>query len=114
MRNRICLCLLLFLLGCKAEKKETGILSEQEMVRNLIDITLAEARLNSLPIGRDSANQFFIPFEEKFMKKNNLSDSILMKSYQYYLGHPADLERIYDIVIDSLNLREQKLQTKKK
>jgi hypothetical protein len=35
---------------------------------------------------------------------------VLKKTYAYYLAHPAELEKIYDSVIDTLALREQRLK----
>jgi hypothetical protein len=44
------------------------------------------------------------------MRKKGLKDSVISKSYQYYLDHTTELESIYDAVIDSLSLREQRLR----
>jgi len=69
---------------------------------------MAEAKLNNYSIPYDSANKLFIPFEESVLKKYGVSDSTLYKTYQYYFDHPKEMEKIYEIVIDSLSLRERK------
>jgi hypothetical protein len=38
-----------------------------------------------------------------------IPDSVFIESYNYYAAHPVELEKIYSVVVDSLNLREQKL-----
>jgi hypothetical protein len=103
---------LLFSLGtsCQKEKKQTGILSEREMAALMVDIYLAEARITGALIPRDSGAGVFRPFEKKILEQRGVPDSILKKSYTYYLAHPAELEKIYDSVIDTLSLREQRLK----
>ncbi len=112
--NRLikCAVLLIFLsTSCQETKKETtGILSKQELTTFLVDVYLAEARIDNLLITRDSAIKIFIPFEEKLQKKYSLADSTLKKTYQYYLDHPKEMEAVYDAVIDSLSLREQRVK----
>ncbi len=78
------------------------------MTRAIIDLYLAEAKLRNTGWQQDSAMQYFIPFEQKWLAEQNLSDTTLLSSYRYYLDHPTQLEKIYDAVIDSLSLREQK------
>lgn len=98
------------LLSCKTEKEPQNILSKPQMVDWLIDIYLAEARTTSLPGNRDSAYKIFVPYQDSLLQRKGIQDSILRKSYQYYLEHPTELESIYDTVIDSLSLREQRLR----
>ena len=106
----VVLFLLLGLISCKKKDKEPqGILSKAQMVDWMIDIYLAEARLQVIPITRDSAYKIFVPYQDSLMHKKGLQDSVLRKSYQYYLEHPNEFEALYDTVIDSLSLREQRL-----
>lgn len=96
------------LLSCGKEKKPANILSHEEMAGVIVDVYLAEARLNGMLMKRDSAKQVFKPFEERLLSKKGIQDSTLKKSYQYYLDHSDELEQIYDSVIDTLSLREQR------
>jgi len=99
--------LLAIISSCQKEKKPSGIMSHEEMAAVIVDIYLAEARLNGSLMVRDSARQVFKPYEDKLMLQKGVNDSILKKSYQYYLDHSTELEKIYDSVIDTLALREQ-------
>ena len=84
------------------------ILAQDQLTKIMIEFYMAEAKLNNYSIPYDSANKLFIPFEESVLKKYGVSDSTLYKTYQYYFDHPKEMEKIYEIVIDSLSLRERK------
>ena len=94
--------------SCGKEEPRKGILTQDELTKLMIEFYLGEARLSNLAIPYDSASKLFIPFEESVMKKYGVSDSTLYKTYQYYFDHPTELEKVYEIVIDSLSLRERK------
>jgi hypothetical protein len=89
-------------------------MNERDVTTLLIDMYVAEAKLNMVPIKHDSALSLFLPFEESYMKKHKISNEALRKTYRYYLDHPAVFEKIYDAVIDSLTLREKHALNKKK
>lgn len=98
------------LLSMSCSKKETqeGILPQDTLVNIMIEFYLAESRLGKLSITQDSARKLFVPFEESVLKKYQVSDSALSKTYQYYFDHPTEMEKIYEVVLDSLSLRERK------
>jgi len=98
----------LLLASCAQEKSSDEIIPKEELTQMFIEFYLAEARLNSYSIPRDSALKLFIPFEDKMLKKYGVSDSTLKHTYQYYFDHPIELEKLYETVIDSLSLRERK------
>jgi Domain of unknown function (DUF4296) len=102
------LLVLMLVCSCTKEEKATGILSKEEMAAVMVNVYLAEARLNSSLMVRDSARQIFKPYEDKLLSEKGIQDSVLKKSYLYYLEHTRELEQIYDAVIDTLALREQK------
>lgn len=98
----------LFLFGCGNEKKPEGLLNQDEMVSLMVDVYLAEARISTTGIPRDSAAKLFEPYESALLAKRGITDSILQANYAYYLQQPGELEKILDAVIDTLNLREQR------
>lgn len=77
----------------------------------LVEVYLSEARLSSYPISSDSSFKLYRPFHDSVLKRFDIADSSLKKSYQYYFEHPKEFEAVYDAVIDSLSLREQKVKT---
>jgi hypothetical protein len=94
--------------SCGKEERPKDILAEEQLTEIMIEFYLGEARLNRFVIPYDSANKLFIPFEKSVLKKHGVSDSSLQKTYQYYFDHPKQLQKVYEIVIDSLSLRERK------
>jgi len=94
--------------SCQKKERPADIMSQEEMAAVIVNIYLAEARLNGALMVRDSARQVFKPYEDKLMTEMGVKDSVLKKSYLYYLDHTSELEKIYDSVIDTLALREQR------
>ncbi len=99
--------------SCGTPKKPEGVLTQPQLSALLIDIYLAEARtenvrVNNLPTIKDSSIRYFLPFEEKLFKARGISDSVMKITYSYYLANPKELEKVYDAVVDTLVLREQR------
>ena len=104
---------LVFVLGVLLSCKKTNdapqnILSKDQMADWMISLYLAEARTALLLMNQDSAYKLFLPYQDSLMRQKGIQDSVLRKSYDYYLKNPGELESIYDAVIDSLSLREQR------
>lgn len=98
--------------ACQKDKRPEGVLSPEELSKLMVDMYLAEARIGGTNMVKDSAMKYFVPFEEKLKAKHGVSDSTMRITYQYYISHAEVLEKIYDSVIDTLSLREQKERTK--
>lgn len=110
VRFLVWLFLLASLFSCSKEGKEEAPLTRDQMVSLMMDVYLAEARTTLLPIHRDSAYRLFLPYQDSLLRRHGIADSTLKKAYGYYLRHPAAFESIYDAIIDSLSLREQKMR----
>ena len=89
-----------------------GVLTHPEMVKTIIDVYVAEQKVTALNLKRDSAEFIFKKLNAKVLEANHVQDSVLKKSFDYYLGHPKEMEEIYSAVVDSLNLREQRIISK--
>jgi Domain of unknown function (DUF4296) len=90
--------------------KPSAVLSKDKLTSLIIEIYLAEAKMDAIPVPKDSSIKFFIPREKKIFEKLGVHDSTLKVTYEYYLSHPKEMEQVYDAVIDSLNLREQQIK----
>jgi len=95
--------------ACSPPKRPEGVLTQPQLSALLIDIYLAEARLEILHQPKDSSIRLFVPFEQKLLQAKGIPDSILQPTYAYYLSHPKELEQVYDAVIDTLMLRDKRL-----
>jgi len=110
MRNALILLLLwtVLLVSCGKSVKDEPPLSRDEMVSLMMEVYLSEARMTLLPLPRDSSYKLFLAHQDSILHERGLNDSTLHKAYSYYINHPAELEAIYDAIIDSLSLREQR------
>jgi hypothetical protein len=108
MQRLLIVFLIIGVVGCRGAKKPDHILTHPQLSALLVDVYLAESRVETLPLSKDSSIRYFIPFEEKMLKAKGIPDSILKKTYAYYLANPKELEQVYDAVIDTLVVREQR------
>jgi hypothetical protein len=92
----------------KADEKPDNILSQQEMVKVLAEIYIAEEKVNSLALSRDSAAQVFDLVQERIFDTTGVPDSAFKRSIDYYTDRPLQMEKIYSALVDSLQLREQR------
>lgn len=104
----ILLVFLLMPLSCGSPGQQDAPLTRDQMVNLMLKIYLAEARASMLPLQKDSSYRLFLAHQDSLMRRQGISDSTLRKAYSYYLERPAELEAIYDAIIDSLSLREQR------
>ena len=85
-----------------------GVLSKDEMAKILTEFYVKEARINALHLDQDSAKKLMEYYRYKYSGQMGVPDSTIDISYQYYLSHPAEMGEIYDQIIDTLALREQR------
>lgn len=104
----------LLAVGCQSGKTPPGVLNKTEYAEYLVNVYVAEAKLNSMAITPDSAMRLFLPFEQSLIQKFQTTDSSIRETYRYYLAHPNDMEQVITAVIDTLNLREQKASAQSK
>lgn len=105
-RILILLLFLIFLGSCNRDSLPPGILSEDEMVKVLIDIQLTEGIASSLPIPYDSSQVLYALMERDVFIKHDIQDSVFTKSMLFYLQDAGKMNLIYSRVIDSLTVHE--------
>lgn len=108
MQKLSILFLWLALISCSADKRPNEVLSQAQLSALLVDVYTAEARVDAIPGLKDSTIRYFLPREQKLLQQRGISDSVLRKTYAYYLEHPKELELVYDAVIDTLTVHEQR------
>lgn len=110
MRSRYIIFLTIGLLfSCQSrDRKPGGILSQDEMVQVLADIYVSEEKVSSLNLANDSAQAVCDVLRAKVLENVSMTDSVFKKSFDYYMDRPADMEAIYTILVDTLQLREQR------
>ncbi|TVP52181.1 MAG: DUF4296 domain-containing protein [Mongoliibacter sp.] len=108
MKKTIILILITFsFYACGNDKLPEGILSEEKMVEVMIDIHLTEGLVSTFPIHYDSSRVLYPMFEKEVFKKHQLSDSVFLKSLEYYMRDARFMDRLYARTIDSLHVIEK-------
>ena len=100
--------------ACGGEKKPKGILTNKEFTGLLVEVYVAESRLGQLRLSKDSSERLFAPYEKTLLAKHHIDAKALKETYRYYLSHPAEFEKIYETVMDTLSLRQQHAQASPK
>lgn len=90
--------------------KKEEVLTHGQMTQALIEVYLAEQKVNRFGIPRDSAEVHFRKLSPGVLEKIGISDTLFKKSFNHYMDRPKELELIYTAVVDSLSLMEQRLQ----
>jgi hypothetical protein len=97
-------------IGCKdenAEKIPEGIIPKEDMALIMLDMYLLEAKSRSLKVRMDSVRKIFHYYEQQILEDHQVSDSLYNASFSFYVNHPQHLTQIFEIMTDSLSLRER-------
>lgn len=89
----------------KNEKIPADVLGPPKMVSILADIHELETMVGSLKLTYDSSTVLYKQQQSLIFEKHQVSDSVYLKSFDYYLQHVEVLDQIYAAVVDSLSLR---------
>ena len=108
-KGYVFICMLFVGLSCQKETRPQGLLNKAEMRSLMVEMYLAEAKIATARISRDSAKKLFKPYEKSVLERRGITDSTLKANYAYYMERPKELEQLLDAVIDTLSLREQRL-----
>ncbi|MFT6828923.1 MAG: hypothetical protein ACJAZV_002217 [Roseivirga sp.] len=110
MKKVFLLAVSFFVFSC-GEKEEIPewLLSETQMVELLVDFRVAEGKVENLNIKNDSSALLFKILERKLFEEHQIDTTIYKNSYQYYILHPEKAVGIFDAVLDSLNLMQQRI-----
>ena len=104
--------LLLVLPACQRPEeppKPADLVAREKMISLLADLHVLEARVESSRLQADSARSLYLSQQKALLRKSQVTDSAFQRSYRYYGIHGKDLDEIYKAVIDTLSLREKKL-----
>jgi hypothetical protein len=97
------------LIACnKPDERPAGILSHEEMVSVLAKVYVAEQKVAVLALGMDSSQMVFDLMKERVFESAGVPDSTFKRSIDFYMDRPKELEQIYSVLVDSLQLREQR------
>ncbi|MGV3541140.1 MAG: DUF4296 domain-containing protein [Rufibacter sp.] len=114
MKKHLLLLVILFSIGaCSTQEDQPAdLLPEKKMTGILVDIHLEEARIGRTIANYDTSRAAFKQQHKHILKKHGVTDSAFKHSYDYYLSHPAEMDKVYERVIDSLSAMEAKMTPK--
>jgi hypothetical protein len=92
-----------------AEKSPEDVLTKQEMVQIMEELYIAEEKINHLALSRDSARKVFLALKAEVFESAAIKDTVFKKSLDHYMERPKEMELIYTALVDSLQLREQRV-----
>jgi hypothetical protein len=98
-----------FLLSCGRRDTPPGVLSREKMAQVLGEVHIAEEKVKRMNIGVDSSIIVVNELTQRVFDSLSVSDSVFKRSLAYYWDHPKEMDDVYASLVDSLNLREQKL-----
>ena len=88
-----------------------NVLSKEEMVDILLEVYVAQAKIGQeRSIKKDSAEILYSYYQNYILQNKNTDTTTFYSSLTYYFEHPEDFDKINEIVLDSLNLRLEKME----
>ena len=89
-----------------SDVKPVDLLTEQQMIDVLIDLHITESALTLKNFSRDSSLLLFHCYQQEIFKNKKITEAQFQNSYTYYSQHSAEIDKIYEKVIDSLAVKE--------
>ncbi|MEP0986895.1 DUF4296 domain-containing protein [Ekhidna sp.] len=110
MRN-IFLTALVIVFACSDSEVPQDLISQNKMVKVMIEIHLLEAKINNTPIDpSDSTQAVYDHYEELLFKDLGINQDQYERSFNYYVDNPNQFEKIYTAVVDTLMEREKRFK----
>ncbi|CAM3597072.1 DUF4296 domain-containing protein [Pontibacter korlensis] len=82
------------------------------MVSILADIHTIEALIETKVVYPDTALMIFNQEQQEIFEKYDVTQQQFKDSYNYYLKNLAEMDALYETVVDTLSMRETKAQIK--
>ena len=99
-----------FQLSCTSESEldvqPTDLISEEKMIDVLIDVHITESALSLKNFNRDSSLKLYEYYKEDIYKEHQISEKQFQESFDYYAKHSKQFDQMYEVVIDSLKVKE--------
>ncbi len=97
--------LAILVVSCSTPKVEIPkmVIDKEKMVSILTDLHLAEAAGTLNFTNKDTSKLIAANYNEFIFKNHNTTKVEFMKSYNYYVSHPEELNSVYDGVLMELS-----------
>jgi hypothetical protein len=98
------------MVSCNSETeldvKPTDLIAEKKMIDVLIDVHITESALSLKNFNRDSSLKLFAYYKSDIFKEHNITEKQFQESFDYYAKHSKQFDHMYEVVIDSLKVKE--------
>lgn len=102
------LTVLVILTACGGSETPDNLLSPAQMTKVLTEVHLLESKVRELGIKPlDSSQVVYDHYEKLLFEELEIDKKQYESSFNYYLDHPKEFERIYGVVVDSLLQKEK-------
>ena len=82
------------------------------MVRIMADVHTAEAVIETRQSYPDTALMTFNHAKREILEQHNVTAEQFKETYDFYLEHVDQMDKLYEVVIDTLSVREAKFNAK--
>ncbi|MHC2992977.1 hypothetical protein OB13_15825 [Pontibacter sp. HJ8] len=98
------------LLGCQKQTTQApdNLVPQETMVQILADVHIAEALIENRVIYPDTALMTYNQQQQRILASHNVSEEDFRKTYNYYLENLTLMDKLYEVVLDTLSVREAK------
>ena len=97
------------LLWSCGKKIPEGVIRQDKMTQVLIDLHIAESKVNSLSLNADSTGCLIDILTQRVLEEHELDHETYLRSYNFYMNDIRMMESVYGRVVDSLSLRYELL-----
>lgn len=103
------LTVLVILVSCSGSDRPEGLIEKEKMSQLIMEIHLLESKINHVPISpSDSVQAVYEHFEELLFQDFGVTREQYEISFNYYVDHPNEFEKIYTTTVDSLLQKEKR------
>ncbi|WP_299700000.1 DUF4296 domain-containing protein [uncultured Pontibacter sp.] len=112
MKRIFCILSLAVLASCgqTSDKTPKNLLPEQKLVQILADVHVAEARIENRIVYPDTAMMLYSLEQQRILEAHGVEEKLFRDTYRYYLSDIKKMNRLYEIILDTLSVREAKLR----
>ena len=106
----------LALLGCQQQEdtaKPAGMVPEAKMVQILADVHVMESLIEATINYPDTAVMVYNKEHKKILEKYGVEQAAFRNTYNFYGANLQEMDRLYEIILDTLSAREAKYVAKK-
>lgn len=99
---------LVILVACSEPEKPEGVIEPEKMTKVMMEIHILEAKMAYVPVApADAKKDVYYHYEGLLFDSLGITKEEYETSFNYYVDHPSEFEKIYSAVVDSLMQREK-------